>query len=107
MLELFTIASFFGLFILIIPIRDLFPNRNTVLLIFLLTLVSLLLLLTIIYCGFLTIFRKFLGLILIFFGLFMITNFPRPEEYQPSSFSKLGLFVGFFSFLLGTFLILS
>jgi hypothetical protein len=109
MLELvISILLALGFFILatLIYRSNLSSDKGLGLLVASLSLIGLSILLTIISYGLLVVLKKFIGLVLVLFGLFMVIKFPMPEEYQPSQFSKLGLLIGFFSFFLGVFLLL-
>ncbi|MCK4428966.1 MAG: hypothetical protein KAU95_01215 [Candidatus Aenigmarchaeota archaeon] len=56
--------------------------------------------------GTLTVYKKIVGIILTFFGGFMVVKFPQPGDYQPKEFSLLGILIGLFCLFLGLYWVL-
>ena len=97
---------FLGIFAMgILVFKKVPKNLGIYLLIFSLLSIIVSISLALAFYGFQIVLRKFLGIILVFFGLFMIFKFPRPEEYQPSYFLKPAIILGCCSLIIGIFLI--
>lgn len=96
-----------GFFILVILLIKQLPEKRALgLLIFSIGLIGLSFFLTIILFGILTIIKKMIGILILLIGFFLVIKFPRPDEYQPPSFSTLGLFIGFLFLFFGFYLAL-
>lgn len=80
--------------------------QNQGLLIFAFGAILLALWLVVHYLGWAVIAKKFAGLVLLIFGMFMVAKFPTNADWQPEGFTLLGTILGLFCTFLGIYWLL-